>query len=46
MENIEQLLAQACKAVDTATSVAELEQVRVDYLGKKGLLTALLKGAI
>jgi len=44
MENIEQLLAQACKAVDTATSVAELEQVRVDYLGKKGLLTALLKG--
>lgn len=44
MENIEQLLAQACNAVDTATSVSELEQVRVDYLGKKGLLTALLKG--
>ncbi|MEM5528750.1 phenylalanine--tRNA ligase subunit alpha [Gammaproteobacteria bacterium AS21] len=44
MENIEQLLAQACNAVDTATSVTELEQVRVDYLGKKGLLTALLKG--
>jgi len=44
MENIEELLAQACEAVDTANSIAELEQARVEYLGKKGPLTALLKG--
>ncbi len=44
MENIEELLAQACTAVDAATSTAELEQARVEYLGKKGPLTALLKG--
>ena len=44
MENIEELLAQACSAVDAATSIAELEQARVEYLGKKGPLTALLKG--
>ena len=44
MENIEELLAQACSAVEAATSVAELEQARVEYLGKKGPLTALLKG--
>ena len=44
MENIEELLAQACSAVETATSIAELEQARVEYLGKKGPLTALLKG--
>ena len=36
MENIEELLAQACTAVDAATSTAELEQARVEYLGKKG----------
>ncbi|MFT5708606.1 MAG: phenylalanyl-tRNA synthetase alpha chain [Oceanospirillaceae bacterium] len=44
MENIEELLAQACSAVDAATSITELEQARVEYLGKKGPLTALLKG--
>jgi phenylalanyl-tRNA synthetase alpha chain len=44
MENIEELLAQACSAVEAATSVVELEQARVEYLGKKGPLTALLKG--
>jgi len=44
MENIEELLAQACEAVDAASSIAELEQARVEYLGKKGPLTALLKG--
>jgi phenylalanyl-tRNA synthetase alpha chain len=44
MENIEQLISQACSAVDAATTGTELEQARVDYLGKKGPLTALLKG--
>ena len=44
MENIEALLEQAFSAVDDADSVQALEQVRVEYTGKKGPLTALLKG--
>ncbi|RVU32228.1 MULTISPECIES: phenylalanine--tRNA ligase subunit alpha [Neptunomonas] len=44
MENMVSLLEEAAKAVAAATTVQELDQVRVDYLGKKGHLTALLKG--
>ena len=44
MENIQTLLAEGENAVAQATSVQTLDQVRVDYLGKKGLLTALMKG--
>jgi len=44
MENIQTLLAEGEAAVAQATSVQELDQVRVDYLGKKGQLTALMKG--
>ena len=29
--------------LDKAASIAELQRVRIKYLGKKGLLTALLK---
>ncbi len=44
MENIQTLLAEGENAVAQATSVQTLDQVRVDYLGKKGLLTVLMKG--
>ena len=44
MENLELLASEAEKAVDQAVDVASLDQVRVEYLGKKGLLTGLLKG--
>jgi len=44
MENIESLLAQGIEAVEQATSTQDLDQVRVQYLGKKGHLTQLLKG--
>jgi phenylalanyl-tRNA synthetase alpha chain len=44
MENLELLASEAEKAVDQAADVASLDQVRVEYLGKKGLLTGLLKG--
>ena len=44
MENMTSLLEQAGTAVAAANSVQELDQVRVDYLGKKGPLTALRKG--
>lgn len=44
MENLEQLVQRALNAVSEAETVASLEQVRVDYLGKKGEITQLLKG--
>ncbi len=44
MENIQTLLAAGEEAVMQATSTQELDDVRVQYLGKKGELTALLKG--
>ncbi|WP_027859445.1 phenylalanine--tRNA ligase subunit alpha [Marinobacterium jannaschii] len=44
MENIEALLAEGAAAVAAAQSTQDLDQVRVEYLGKKGLMTALLKG--
>lgn len=44
MENLDQLVQSANQAVSSANTVAELDQVRVDYLGKKGQITALLKG--
>ena len=44
MENIQSLLSAGAEAVAKATSTQELDEVRVQYLGKKGELTALLKG--
>ncbi|WP_210398201.1 phenylalanine--tRNA ligase subunit alpha [Motiliproteus sediminis] len=43
MENLDRLLAQGKEAVNNATDSAALDQVRVDFLGKKGQLTGLLK---
>jgi phenylalanyl-tRNA synthetase alpha chain len=44
MENLEALANEAKAAIEAATEGAALEQLRVDYLGKKGQITALLKG--
>ncbi len=44
MENIQILLAEGKQAAEQATSTQDLDQVRVQYLGKKGHLTQLLKG--
>jgi len=44
MENLANLADEAITAVDAATDAAALDQVRVEYLGKKGKLTELLKG--
>ncbi len=44
MENLEQLALQARIAVEAAADGAALEQLRVDFLGKKGRITGLLKG--
>ncbi|MBX2808840.1 MAG: phenylalanine--tRNA ligase subunit alpha [Cellvibrionaceae bacterium] len=43
MENLEILTHRALALVDSADDLSALDQVRVDYLGKKGELTALLK---
>jgi phenylalanyl-tRNA synthetase alpha chain len=42
-EDLQALTGQAEAAVDAAASVAELEEIRVAYLGKKGRLTEQLK---
>ena len=44
MENLEPIANQARSAIAAAQNSATLEQLRVDYLGKKGQLTGLLKG--
>lgn len=44
MENLETLAEQARSAIDNAQDAAALDQVRVEYLGKKGSITGLLKG--
>ncbi|MFY8275166.1 phenylalanine--tRNA ligase subunit alpha [Pseudoalteromonas sp. SSDWG2] len=41
--NLEAILADALKAVESASEIAHLEDVRVNYLGKKGEITGLLK---
>lgn len=44
MENLGLLTEEAISAVAAAQDVATLDQVRVEFLGKKGKLTDLLKG--
>jgi len=43
MENLPSITNEALALIEKADDLALLEQVRVDYLGKKGHLTALLK---
>ena len=43
MENLNQILADALAAVAASENEAGLDDVRVQYLGKKGALTSLLK---
>lgn len=44
MENLEALTNEALEKVASADDLVALDQVRVEYLGKKGNITALLKG--
>jgi phenylalanyl-tRNA synthetase alpha chain len=44
MENLEALANEARAAIAAAENGPTLEQLRVDYLGKKGQITSLLKG--
>ncbi len=44
MSELDTLVEQAGSAISVAEELAALESLRVEYLGKKGHLTALLKG--
>ena len=44
MDHLPTVVAEARQAIQAAESVASLDEVRVKYLGKKGEITALLKG--
>lgn len=43
MQDLTELVAEAESAVNVAEDIAALDQVRVNYLGKKGVLTQYLK---
>lgn len=43
LENLQSLVGEALKAVEQAGDTKGLDQVRVDFLGKKGRITAQLK---
>ncbi len=44
MEHLSTVVATATEAIDAAEDIRALEEIRVRYLGKKGEVTALLKG--
>jgi len=44
MDNLNTLTSDALAAIEQAPDVAGLEQLRVQFLGKKGSLSELLKG--
>ena len=43
-EKLEQLRNDALQAIVTASSVEQLQEIRINLLGRKGELTALMKG--
>ncbi|OGV25785.1 MAG: phenylalanine--tRNA ligase subunit alpha [Legionellales bacterium RIFCSPHIGHO2_12_FULL_37_14] len=43
MQNIDKLVAEAQHKINVTDNLLELDQIRVDYLGKKGHLTEILK---
>lgn len=44
MESLDAIKNEAIAAIEAATGIDTLEHLRVDYLGKKGRLTGILKG--
>ena len=44
MESLDTLAGEAKTAIAAADDATALDQVRIDYLGKKGQITGLLKG--
>jgi phenylalanyl-tRNA synthetase alpha chain len=46
MQDINAIQKQAAQAINQAEDIASLESIRVDFLGKKGKLTEILKGLV
>jgi len=46
MQSLENIKAEAVVAIEAASDIAALEELRVSYLGKKGALTGLLKNLV
>jgi len=44
IEDLEQMRAEAAAAIEAASDLTALDAVRVNYLGKKGSLTSILRG--
>jgi phenylalanyl-tRNA synthetase alpha chain len=44
LERIEEIRVEAAAAIETAAGTAELEELRVQYLGRKAELTTILRG--
>ena len=44
VENLDKLVEAAQQGIEAADNIDALEQIRVQYLGKKGEITALMKG--
>lgn len=44
MEQLESLRTQALEAIEKADNLKDLDQIRVDFLGKKGQISSLMKG--
>ena len=44
LERIEQIRTEASAAIESAPGTAELEELRVRYLGRKAELTTILRG--
>lgn len=43
-EKLEQIKAEALKQIESSDALEKLNEIRINYLGKKGELTAVLKG--
>ena len=43
-EKLEQIKADALKQIEASDALEKLNEVRVNFLGKKGELTAVMKG--
>ena len=43
-EKLEQIKAEALRQIEASDALEKLNEVRVNFLGKKGELTAVLKG--
>ena len=43
-EKLEQIRAEALRQIESSDALEKLNEIRVSYLGKKGELTAVLKG--